>query len=301
MQDNRYVLGMDIGGTNCRMGLVDQEYRAHHIEVYPSRKIWASLDTIEALATVIKNYIIKYNDLNIIALSMGFPSLVDKTRTRLLSSTNFPGMDGVNIVKELEKRLNKKVYIEHDAYYLLAYDIVDNNLKNNGTMVGLYFGTGLGNAIYINGIPYIGKNGAACEVGHMPVPLNTYQCSCGNDGCIEMFSCGKAMERINRELYPDTSIGEIFSKHGKDKALQEFVEYIAAVISTEVNILDPDYVFVGGGIVQMDDFPKKELLETIMKHVRKPYPAQGLQIIFQKQGTENGIIGAAIRAFEIEK
>lgn len=305
MQEKKqeFVLGMDIGGTNCRMGLVDRELNAADVRVYPSKEIWSSENAIDALAAVICRYIdkeaLKHKGLTIAALSIGFPSLVDKTRTKLLSSTNFPGLDGVNIVKELEERLKRKVYIEHDAYYLLAYDIKDNGLKNTGTMAGLYFGTGLGNAVFINGQSYTGKNGAACEIGHMPIPFNDYKCSCGNSGCIEMFSCGKAIERINREYYPDTPIGELFLTHGEDRIMKEFVEYISVAVSTEVNILDPDYVFIGGGVIQMPGFPKRLLTERVLQHVRKPYPAQGLELLFQKPGVENGIIGAAIRAFEM--
>lgn len=301
MRNEECILGMDIGGTNCRMGLVNRELEVTDVTVCPSKKIWMAEDAIEALAGVIREYIDGHPKVTVTALSMGFPSLVDRTRTRLLSSTNFPGLDGVNIVEELERRLGRKVYIEHDAYYLLAYDIADNGLKNTGTMVGMYFGTGLGNALFINGQPYIGKNGAACEIGHMPIPFNTYQCSCGKEGCIEMFSCGKALERMNRECYPDTPIGDMFARHGKEKNMCDFVEYMAAAVATEVNILDPDYVFLGGGIIQMQGFPKEHLTERIMAHVRKPYPASGLQIVFQRPGAENGIVGAAIRAFEMEE
>lgn len=304
-EGQEYVLGMDIGGTNCRMGLVNRNLNVIGMEVCLSKEIWASDNAMDALAGVIGTYIEKQTasltDIQadkIEALSMGFPSLVDKTRTRLLSSTNFPGLDGVNIVEELERRLHKKVYIEHDAYYLLAHDIRVNGLKNKGTMVGLYFGTGLGNAMFINGQPYIGKNGAACELGHIPVPFNDYLCSCGNRGCIEMFSCGKAMERINGEHYSGTPIGELFLKHGNDKIMKDFVGYMAAAVSTEINILDPDYVFIGGGIVHMQGFPKDLMEEKILQHVRKPYPAQGLKLLFQKPGAENGIIGAAIRVFD---
>lgn len=291
---------MDIGGTNCRMGLVNRELQVSNVRVYSSKEIWMQENTAEALAGVIQQYIDAHEEVQVTALSMGFPSLVDRTRTRLLSSTNFPGLDGVNIVEELEKRLGRKVYIEHDAYYLLAYDIADNGLENKGTMVGMYFGTGLGNALFIGGHPYIGKNGAACEIGHMPVPFSTYPCSCGKEGCIEMFSCGKALERINSECYPDTPIGDMFVRHGKEKNMRDFVEYMAVAVAVEVNILDPDYVFLGGGIIQMKGFPKEFLLQRITAHVRKPYPAEGLQILFQKPGAENGIVGAAIRAFEME-
>lgn len=303
MNRKRYILGMDIGGTNFRMGLVDDMLQVSNLQVYPSRDVYESGNTVENFASYIKTYVDTYGKgLELLAVAIGCPSVVDQKRRRLYSSTNFPGLEGIDLVGELEARLPWKVMIDHDAYYLLAYDMEKSGVGAEGTVIGCYFGTGLGNAMYIDGRPYIGKNGTACELGHLPIPLNDYPCSCGNKGCIEMFSCGKALERIGKEAYPQTFIGELFKKHGEDEALLQFVEYMAIAVAAEVNILDPDYVFVGGGLTQMEGFPRAYFLEKVIAHTRKPYPAQNLDLRFAGPGSENGIVGAAIRAFgELEK
>jgi allose kinase len=92
---------------------------------------------------------------------------MDKHRRRIFSSTNFPGLDNIDMVDILEQGLEIPVSIQHDAYYLLAYDIFDYGILNEGTLVGLYFGTGMGNGIFINGKPYIGKNGTMGAVPGM--------------------------------------------------------------------------------------------------------------------------------------
>lgn len=292
------VLGMDIGGTNTRIGLVDRGLKVHELEIIPSKTIWIE-DTVNELIKVIKDYILRHNSsYKVLRLAMGFPSVVNRTRTKLLSSTNFPGLDGVEIVSVLENAVGLPVEIDHDAYYLLAYDIYEAGIKNTGIMTGFYFGTGLGNAIYINGKPFYGKNGVASELGHIPVAKSNVLCSCGNTGCIEMYSCGKAFERIAEKYYSEDQIGTLFEKHSEDKVLLDFVEYISIAVSTEVNILDPDYVFLGGGLIQMNNFPRDFLVKRIIDHCRKPYPAEGLQILFQKENPQNGIIGAAIQAYQ---
>lgn len=293
-----YILGMDIGGTNFRMGLVDSELKAENIKVYASKDIYEKGDTVMNFAGCIKKYIenCQKEGKEVAAVSIGCPSVVDRERRTLLSSTNFPGLDGVDLVAVLEDQLECRVFIEHDAYYLLAYDIMDFGMDNTGTMIGCYFGTGLGNAMYIDGKEYIGKNGTACELGHLPIPFNEYPCSCGNKGCIEMFSCGKALERIAAEHYRDCHIGDLFKEHREDKILKDFVEYMAAAVAAEANILDPDCIFIGGGIVQMEQFPKEYLEERIKAHCRKPYPASNLKLCFSRPSPVNGIIGAAIRA-----
>lgn len=293
------VLGMDIGGTNFRMGFVGRDLKADKIMVYPSRAVYEDGNTVENFAAYIKNYMEKYGEgYHVLAIAIGCPSVVDAGRRHLFSSTNFPGLENIDLVGELESRLACPVMIDHDAYYLLAYDIKNSGLKNEGTIVGCYFGTGLGSAMYIGGKPYIGKNGTACELGHLPIPFNDYPCSCGNRGCIEMFSCGKALERIAKEQYPDTFIGELFVRHGEDESLRQFVEYMSVAVAAVANIMDPHHVFIGGGIVQMENFPRGYFVEKVIEHTRKPYPAENLDILFSKNSSENGIVGAAIRAFE---
>ncbi len=293
-----YIIGMDIGGTHFRVGLVDRDLHASHVKVYSSKDIYKE-NTIERLCSVISTYIEKEaNQLSIKALGIGLPSVIDAKREYLYSSTNFPGLEGVNIVKSISEKIAIPVYIEHDAYYILSYDIWNHHLKNEGIIIGCYFGTGLGNAFYFNGKPFIGRNGTACELGHLAIPFNTFQCSCGNLGCIEMFSCGKALERLKAEYYPDEQIGNLFKNHGTEKHLLDFVEYMSVAVSAEVNILDPHYVFLGGGIVQMEGFPKKIFQERILAHTRKPYPAANLRLLFSKPGPENGIVGAAIEVFK---
>lgn len=297
--EKNYILGMDIGGTNFRLGLVDDSLQAWEVKVYPSVSVYGSGNTVERFADCIRQYLETFGEgRNVRAIAIGCPSVVDAKRRRLYSSTNFPGLEDLDLVEELEKRLHYRVFIEHDAYYLLASDIRKYGLDPSGTIVGCYFGTGLGAAMYIGGRPYIGKNGTACELGHLPIPMNDYPCSCGNQGCIEMFSCGKALERIAKSHYPGEHIGDLFALHGQDSVLRDFVEYMSVPAAAMANIMDPHHLIVGGGLTQMKGFPREYLRERILAHTRKPYPAANLDLIFADGEAEKGIVGAAIRAFE---
>ena len=75
------------------------------------------------------------------------------------------------------------------------------------------------------------------------------------------------------------------------------IEAMAAAVASEVNILDPDYVILGGGLLQMADFPLKQLEEGIHRHTRKPYPEANLRLLYSDAKQENGIIGAGIYAW----
>jgi len=295
---NRPVIGLDIGGTNLRMGLVGRDFDASEVAVLPTRNIYETGNTVSALADVIRNYAIRHLSGMLGAIGMGLPSVVNRERTMVYSATNLPGLDGVNIVEELKSRLGVPVVIDHDAYCILAHDIWAGAYPKQGNYIGIYFGTGLGNAIIINGRPYYGRNGTAAELGHMPAAFDETPCSCGNKGCIEMHSCGKAFERLWQNHYNETPIGDVFVRHGGDAALNRFVKAMAVPVSTEVNILDPDAVFVGGGLVHMQGFPRDKFVEAVLANTRKPFPAENLQLVFNQNSPVNGIIGAAQMAYE---
>ena len=293
------ILGMDIGGTNIRMGLVDKQGKAAFVEVVPSRSVYQMENTLDGLCSVIDQYCKKHLGENRpLLVAAGFPSVVDKERRRLYSSTNFPGLDGVDIVEEMEKRLQLPVIIDHDACFLLAYDVSRSEIKEEGAVIGLYYGTGMGNAIRIGGKSFTGKNGTTAEVGHMPVEAEGRLCSCGNKGCLEMYCCGKALEKIREESFPKTPWEDLFEKYRDSKELDGFVRYMAFPAAAEINILDPDAVFIGGGIPAMKGFPKERLVKYILENTRKPYPAENINIIFSEASAENGIVGAAIEGFK---
>lgn len=167
-----------------------------------------------------------------------------------------------------------------------------------GAVLGFYFGTGLGNALYIDGKAFYGKHGTACEIGHMPTGLGTAPCSCGNIGCVEMYSCGKRLLRLAENELGGVVIGDVFTKCADEKSVDDFVHYMAIPVATEINMLDPEVVCIGGGIVFMKDFPKDKLLKYIMANVRHPLPFDDTNIYFSDNSPHNGIIGAAVAAYK---
>ena len=295
----KFVLGMDIGGTNTRIGLVDENIKVRDLYVVPSREIYGHGETRENLISLIQAYLSKYLPGQSPAMvSIGFPSTVDKERRFLLSSANFPGIDGFDMIEFLESRLRIPTILEHDSYFLLENDVYINHIsRDKGTHVGIYFGTGMGNSIFIDGKLYTGKHGMACELGHMPAGLSESPCSCGNYGCVEMHCCGKAFERMVEKYFPDTPIGNVYLEHPQSEHLDRFVRYMAIPISTVANILDPDYIFIGGGLIHMPGFPREKLIRHVIDHTRGPYTKQDLELIFTEDSPENGIRGAAISAF----
>lgn len=294
MKRSRDAIGLDIGGTHLRIGWVDAENQAHDIRVVPSAEVFADGKSVERIAELIRSFIAaNFPDSAPEFVAVGLPAVMSQDRKVVYSATNFPGMEG-EFFQEIQKHLAIPVILDHDAYFLLAYDMLSANVQPHANCVGIYFGTGLGTAIFINRLPYYGKNGTAAELGHLPIPLNDRLCSCGNRGCIEMFSCGKALERLHDESFPNTPISDLFLVHQDSSELRDLVAYMAVPIASVANILDPDYLFVGGGIPNMSGFPKDALENAVRRNTRKPFPASNLPLIFSENRPEKGIIGAVI-------
>lgn len=88
----------------------------------------------------------------------------------------------------------------------------------------------------------------------------------------------------------------MFTVHGDEPLLLQFVDRMAMSVATEINILDPDYVLIGGGIPNMKNFPREYLHTQILAHTRKPCPAEKLDIIYTDDEPEKSVVGAAYYA-----
>lgn len=296
---NKLILGMDIGGTNMRFGLVDERYCLAHFVIEPTQEVFCCADPMDMIKERIRTYCDEHLDGKLPdAISMGFPSTIDKTRRIVTSTPNVRALQNIAVADFMERAFKIPVYINRDVNFLMLYDILHHHLENQKIVLGFYLGTGLGNAISIGGNLLLGKNGVAAELGHIPMLGATDLCGCGNYGCAETVASGVRLEKIQSDLFPDTSIREMFTRHRDEPAMLEFIDGLSIPIATEVNIFDPDYVIIGGGIPQMPDFPMQYLEEFIHRHLRKPYPALNLEILYSIPKQENGVIGAGIYAFK---
>ncbi|MBC8528458.1 allose kinase [Christensenellaceae bacterium NSJ-44] len=290
------VLGIDIGGTNLRLGLVDRQGQVEGLQVQPSA-VLATGDPIGALQSSIADYVARQGTMPE-AVAIGLPSSISRDRQRVYSTPNLPGFDDLEIPGPLSARLGLPVFLERDVNFLLQWDIHQCGLQGLENILGFYVGTGFGNAIYLNGRFYLGKNGVAGELGHIPLYGVEEACPCGNTGCAEVRCSGRALQKLAARHYPGEEMGQLFLRHGQEAPLRQFIQELALPVATEVTLLDPDAVILAGGVVAMPDFPKEMFLDEVLHRVRKPYPAQGLRVLFPEHSKRSGVAGAGLYAFE---
>lgn len=296
--EHNYIIGIDIGGTNVRIGMVKQDATLKNFKMEKSVNLLKH-HPIDNLSHFIQEYMIKNvtNEEKILGVAIGFPSTIDKDKKVVLSTPNIQGLNQLNVVSKLQEDLGFYVYIDRDVNFLLQYDMYYHNFKKEGIILGFYIGTGFGNAIHINGSALVGHNGTAGELGHIPIFKDEKPCQCGNNGCIENYASGKRLQEIKDIYFPESNLSKIFTKHREHSIIQEYIEYLSIPIATEINIFDPDYILLGGGVLQMDNFPFTCLEANIYRHVRKPYPANNLKYYYSRNNQKNGVIGAGLYGF----
>lgn len=296
---DRWVLGMDIGGTNIRIGKIDQKYKISEFVNVKSKALLTGEKSLQNLMDLVDSYMERYAKSSYpTAISIGFPATVDKEKKYVVSGPNVKGIDKIQIVDIFSQRYNCPVFIDKDVNMLVSYDMHQLGIRSNKIIIACYLGTGFGNAIVINNEIYSGYSGSAGELGHIPVLGKSDICGCGNEGCIENYTGGKQLELIRDTHFPKTNIKDIFSLHSEDEVVEKFIEALSLPIAAEINILDPEYIIIGGGVTHMKKFSSVKLEKYIRKHTRKPFPEQMLQIRYSSQNQENGVIGAGIYAFK---
>lgn len=295
-----YVIGIDIGGTNIRTGLVDERGTLSCFERESSRALLGGGAPIPELARHIADYRARHcAGKNVLAVSIGLPSSVSKDKSTLYSTPNLPGFDNLELKGPLEQATGLPVFMDRDTNFLLHNDIAELNLDPASIILGFYVGTGFGNAIYLEGTYYAGRHGAAGELGHIPLYGVEDVCTCGNKGCSETRCSGRYLEHLTEVHFPGTAVSQVFTNHGHEPVIRKFVRDLAVPMATEINLFDPDIGIIAGGVINMKDFPKDMLLEAVKEKVRRPYPALSLDLRFKEHTQQSGVLGGGRFAHEM--
>ena len=298
--NKQYVLGVDIGGTNIRMGIVENGGRLADFERRSCQALLAE-NTIPNLIEAIKSYLAAVeNGDRVAAISIGVPGQVGSDHSYVYSVPKVQGLQNTDLGKAVSEAVGLPVFVGHDVCFLIYHDIRSMNLDpdRNRTILGFYIGTGFGNALYLNGAIHDGKHGVSGELGHIPLYGVEDMCSCGAVGCVETRCCGQYLAQLVEREFPDCHISEIFTRHGDDPRIIKFVKDCALPIATEVTILDPDYILLGGGVISMQDFPVRLLEDEVRLRCRHPLPAEDLHFIYASDSQANGVVGGGMTVLD---
>lgn len=292
-----YYLGIEAGGTHLRIAAMDPTLRVRSFQKVKSDRLSDAADKAAYLESLMEPYFQELGKENCLCVCLSLASLMDRDRTICFNSPNIRGFDHLPLKQLLEERIGIPVEMERDANTELLYEMRRLNLPREGIIAGVYIGTGLGNAICIDGKAYRGATGSACELGHIPVAGLTEDCGCGKKGCIELKASGSVLQRIAGALH--CPVEDLFTAHLEDTRVQEFLTMAAIAIATEVTILDPVCVVLGGGVVSMPGFPLDRLTQRVKENLRIPDPRASLSLMLSSGDPEAGVVGAVINAISL--
>lgn len=300
------IIGIDVGGTNVRIGLVGCDYSLQNsCEVVSSRRFCMADHPIEEFGNIILKYIKKHEISKVDAISIGVPATV-KTDFRtiyvapnLKNAEGKPIFDHKNLAAELEERFQCSVYINKDVNNLLYYDVYKNQM--DGIVAGCYIGTGIGSAVIIDGNLLYGKNGVAMDMGHVSLFRDNENCSCGKRGCAETRGSGKALMKMWENYYSEYSINEIFTIYGQEKRIRQFISDCAHIPAIMAATFNPKYMVCGGGVIEMQDFPRRFFEEEILRQTTPAVASFPPTFFYSEKQEERGVIGAAYFAEMMRK
>ena len=308
----KYYAGIDLGGTNTKIGLVDEDGNIIFTTIVKTDSMEGFEKTIQRLSKIllqqVKSFDLNFDDVQ--SVGVGVPGPVLNSRV-VKFWANFPWKHGMDLALEFEKNLGKPVKADNDVNVITLGEMWKGSAQGYKNVLGLAIGTGIGGGIIVDGKLVSGENGAGGEVGHIKVERDGKLCGCGQKGCWEAYASATGLIReaqsrlaVNKTngLYEqvigrDLEAKDIFdvAKEGDAFALDLVdyeADYIALGIGNLLNVLDPEIVVVGGGVSLAGDILFDKVKERLKKYAF-PSTTENLKIVAASLGNDAGILGAA--------
>ena len=309
-----YNIGIDLGGTNIKVGIVDENYNIvsrSSVKTNLPRPAEGIVDGIcEAVNIALENAKLTLDDIE--AVGIGTPGAANRSTGVVLYSNNL-GFKNTPLGKMLAERLSKDIFVENDANAAAFGEYLAGAGKGYDNVLVITLGTGVGGGVIIDGKIYTGFNFCGAELGHTVIEYNGRPCTCGRKGCFEAYSSAtglinatkKAMEENkNSKLWEIAgSLDNVDGKTAFDgmraddetakNVVKEYIEYLGCGLVNMVNIFQPEVLLIGGGVCKEGENLTRPLKEIIERDSYCIDPNNSTKLDVCKLGNDAGIIGAA--------
>ncbi len=318
----KYSIGIDIGGTDIKAGLVAEDGTLSCRTVISTRVNEGAKAIAKRIAGTIQQIISVAEESyqpfvcskQIIGIGFGAPGLIIAESGMVHFSPNFPGWCDIPLLDYVNEELQGidfPLYIDNDVNVMVLGELHHGAGVGFDNIVGLTIGTGVGGGVVIDKKVYHGSWNTAGELGHTIVKPNGRKCGCGNRGCLEAYAGARhIIERtqeqivsgrktcMNPEELTPKKIASAASA-GDELALEIFSEtgrLIGIALTSIAHILNPQIAIIGGGISAAGE-------ELLFQHIRKEFNKRAMdipgkmQIVPAKLGNDAGLVGAAMLAY----
>ena len=293
-------LGLDLGGTQLKWAVVESTNAAWArlaTDRVPTRVDAGAEGIIDQLAETAAAAASGWGP--IASVGVGIPGRYDAAGGRVVMTPNIPvRWEGTHLVARLEPIVGVPVHLINDARAFTLAELRLGAGRGARTLVGMTLGTGVGGGIAIRGTLYLGRDGAAGEIGHQTIEPDGPLCNCGNRGCVESF----ARADVIAATCGTTTVAEAVraAAGGDQRALDGLAQvgrYLGIGIANIVTILTPDRIVIGGGVAAASDVLFPSIRAELDRRVRMTGTAT-VELVRAELGIWAGAIGAAIHGAE---
>ncbi len=311
MTKNR--IGIDVGGTNVKIALVDDKGSILYSNSVPTRAEMGYEYTVNNIKQAIRDLMSETKVTGIEGIGFDFPGQIDYKNGIVRLAPNIPGWVNIPIAKIIEDEFKIPTRIDNDVHCAALGELNFGAGKGCENFICMTVGTGIGSGIVINGKLVRGASNAAGELGHIKLQMHEGPlCGCGDHGCLEAFASGPSIVAMAEEYIlggKSTKFRELASggeitpfivaeaaKQGDPVARRIFArigEYIGFGLSSVVNLLNPEKIIIGGGVADAGDILLDPIKETIKKRAMV-VAGSAVEIVPAKLGNTAGVIGASL-------
>tara|TARA_B100000963_G_scaffold305938_1_gene280348 strand:- start:1422 stop:2315 length:894 start_codon:yes stop_codon:yes gene_type:complete len=290
-------IGIDLGGTKTELIILDESGK--EIERLRKETPKNYNGTLDILCGLVKEFESKYKKK--CTVGVGTPGALSK-ETKCIKGGNSTWLNGRPLKKDIELRLNRKIYFENDANCFALSEAYDGAGSKHEIVFGVIIGTGVGGGLVINKKIINGFNNITGEWGHNQMPIgsndkwNRHDCYCGKKGCIETFLSGPGFSKHYFDIFKiklDAKTIQENANNGDEKALEfifQYLDYLARGLAQVINIVDPGAIVLGGGVSNI-----KQIYDNINPKLKKYVFSDTVntEVVKNKFGDSSGVRGAA--------
>jgi glucokinase len=310
--------GIDLGGTKIQTVVVNGRWEVLGEARRPTPTTGGPEDVAEQMAGAMRE---AATDANLepgalTAVGVGSPGDVDQRTGTVSQARNLPGWEGeFGLGSWLRKNLGPPVRVGNDVQVATEAEFQLGAGRPYRSVVGVFWGTGVGGGLILDGKPWLGRGGAG-EIGHIVVKKDGARCPCGRRGCLEAYAGRAAMEakaRSEHENGRKTELFKIMRKHGHDRLtsgiweralkandelatelIDRAVGALGAGIASVINLLDVEAVILGGGIgTRLGEPYAKRIVKAMRPHLFNDGNPPAFEVA--ALGDLGGAIGAALQ------
>ena len=314
----KYTIGVDLGGTNIAVGIVNENYEIVKKGSVPTLAQRGPEPIVHDMAELCKKLLaeceITMDDVT--GAGIACPGTVNPA-TGIVEYANNIKFSDFPLVALFSKEMDmpaENVKIGNDANLAALGEAVAGAAKGASSSVMITLGTGVGGGVILDGKMLMGCAFGGAELGHTVIELNGRQCSCGRKGCFEAYCSATALVKLTKEKFEATSgtlmhemcENDVNRVGGKtafaamkkgDKAgaevVEEFISYLACGVANLINIFQPEVFTIGGGVSGEGDNLLIPLREKVSEQIYSKDKILKTDLRIATLGNDAGIIGAA--------